>query len=436
MEIDVAGRDSEQVVVSAVLPVPEVNERLGSVIDSILEQTFRDWELLVVAGPEEADSLEEILDRHVAGDDRIRMIMAEEPMSQAGLLNLGVEMARGKYLARISMYAVSAPERFEKQVEFLECYPQIGLCETKQRCYSVGSWIQGSSPHSTLMIRRSLLDVHGLCYRYEEPLTDLVFLLEALPFASLGTLPEILSIQRGYGNLGGSMREIPLFPEGISGEQEKLVYLLETMACFQRIAEWNRENFILPRKVLGELLLGRFMDMFRDVAMGFGVFELFYHIFAKFELNLEHSFYDNLVRIMQSVCRTGLDSQNVAQVFGAFMGIPAGSRIIFYGLGEAYRRVFAKWSAAGLLDKFEIVGAMDAKAKSKTFPMISFAALTEMDYDYILVSSGKYFHDIKKRLVEEGRVKEDKVGMIDQLWLTMADVSCPEGDKVLVKSLA
>ena len=436
MEMDVAGRDGGQVTVSAVLPILEVNERLGGVIDSVLEQTFKDWELLVVAGLDESERLEEIMDRHAMGDERIRLITTEETLSLAEMLNLGIKEARGKYLARISLYAVSAPERFEKQVEFLESYPQVGICETKQRCYSVGSWIQGSSPHSTLMMRRSLLELHGFEYRYEEPLTDLAFLLEALPYASLGTLPEVLSIQRGYGSLGERLGDEPLFPEEVSGEQEKLAYLLETMAFFQRIDEWNRENFILPRKVLGELLLGRFMDMYREVAMGFGVFELFYHIFAKFELNLEHSFYDNLARIMQSVCRIGLENQNIAQVFGQFMGIPAGSRIIFYGLGAAYHRVFAKWSADGLLDRYQIVGAMDAKAKSKSFPMISFGELKNTDYDYILVSSGKYFHDIKKRLMEEGGVREDKVGMIDQLWLTMAELPAPAGDKVLVKSLA
>ena len=182
--------------------------------------------------------------------------------------------------------------------------------------------------------------------------------------------------------------------------------------------------------------MGRFLDMYREVAMGFGVFELFYHIFARFELELEYSFYDNVTKIMQSVCRLGLDSQNIAKNFAAFMGIPAGSKIIFYGLGEAYRRIFAKWSGRGICDKFQVVGAMDAKAISKTFPMIDIENLADTDFDYILVSSGKYFRDIKKRLVQEVGVREDKIGMIDQLWMTMEGIDYSIDERILVRSMA
>jgi glycosyltransferase involved in cell wall biosynthesis len=98
---------------------------LESALQSILWQTFPDWELLVVDDGS-TDQTSHILGRF--RDPRVRVVRGQE--GQKGLairLNQCVQQARGKYIARMDADDISYPERFERQVQYLETHPDIDL---------------------------------------------------------------------------------------------------------------------------------------------------------------------------------------------------------------------------------------------------------------------------------------------------------------------
>lgn len=99
-------------------------------IDSILKQTFRDFELLIVDNASEDNTCDVI---RAYKDERIRLVVNEKNMGQTYSLNRGLELARGKYIARIDADDLAREDRLEKQVEFMESHEEYVLC---------GSWVQ------------------------------------------------------------------------------------------------------------------------------------------------------------------------------------------------------------------------------------------------------------------------------------------------------
>jgi len=116
-------------VVSVVMPVYNAERFLRQAVDSILAQTYRDFELLVI-NDGSSDSSLEIL--HSYSDPRLRLISNETNKGLIAALNRGIDEARGEYIARMDADDISHPKRLERQVEFLKCNSTIAM---------VGTWI-------------------------------------------------------------------------------------------------------------------------------------------------------------------------------------------------------------------------------------------------------------------------------------------------------
>lgn len=110
---------------SVVLPCYNAAAFLQQAIDSVLKQTFRDFELIIVDDGSTDDSAKIIAKQN---DSRIQIIRNEKNQGLIRTLNAGIASAKGKYIARMDADDVSRPERFEKQIAFLERNPATGVC--------------------------------------------------------------------------------------------------------------------------------------------------------------------------------------------------------------------------------------------------------------------------------------------------------------------
>ena len=110
--------------VSILMPVYNTAPYLREAMDSMLSQTFSDFELIVLndCSP---DNAEEILDAY--DDPRIVRYKGEKNVGLSNVLNVGIVMARGKYIARMDSDDISLPNRLQVQVDFLEAHPEIDL---------------------------------------------------------------------------------------------------------------------------------------------------------------------------------------------------------------------------------------------------------------------------------------------------------------------
>jgi Glycosyl transferase family 2 len=112
--------------VSVVMPVFDGATYLTEAVESILGQTFADWELVTVDDGSGDDS-PEILARYAAADSRIRVLRNETNMGVSATLNRGWREARGEYIARLDADDVALPDRFARQVEFLDAHPTVAV---------------------------------------------------------------------------------------------------------------------------------------------------------------------------------------------------------------------------------------------------------------------------------------------------------------------
>lgn len=106
------------------MPVYNVAPFLREAMDSILNQTYQDFELIVLNDCSPDDS-EEILDSY--SDQRIVRYLGRENVGLANVLNVGIKMAQGEFIARMDSDDISLPTRLEKQVAYLDAHPEVDL---------------------------------------------------------------------------------------------------------------------------------------------------------------------------------------------------------------------------------------------------------------------------------------------------------------------
>ena len=119
-------------LVSVIMPVYNGEKYLAEAIDSILVQTFTDFELLIVDDGSQ-DNSAEIIRSYVKRDSRIRFFQQEQNEGSANARNRGIANAKGEFIAAMDCDDVSLPERLQKQVDFLESHPEIGALGTRGR---------------------------------------------------------------------------------------------------------------------------------------------------------------------------------------------------------------------------------------------------------------------------------------------------------------
>ncbi|MBQ6840660.1 MAG: glycosyltransferase [Bacilli bacterium] len=119
----------EEPLVSCIMSTYNRYDHLKESVDSILNQTYKNIELIVVLEKcENQLKIEKILKEY--NDARIKIIKNKEKLGFPLSLNVGIDAAKGKYLARMDDDDISLPERFIKQVKFLEENPDVGICGT------------------------------------------------------------------------------------------------------------------------------------------------------------------------------------------------------------------------------------------------------------------------------------------------------------------
>lgn len=113
--------------VTVLMPVHNGEKYLREAVDSILGQTFRDFEYIVVDDAS-TDRSYEIARSYT--DPRVVLVRNERNLGLTVSLNRGLELARGEYVARMDCDDVSLPERLERQVAFMDAHPDVGACST------------------------------------------------------------------------------------------------------------------------------------------------------------------------------------------------------------------------------------------------------------------------------------------------------------------
>lgn len=156
--------------ITVLMPVYNAEKFLREAIDSILNQTFKDFEFLIINDASTDNSKKIILSYE---DPRIIYAENKKNLGVTKTLNRGLKLTKAKYIARMDADDISLPERFEKQVEFMDKNQNLGLLgsswilideagKKKQFCKAYkGRQAVHFMCHGSVMMRKKVLEKVG-----------------------------------------------------------------------------------------------------------------------------------------------------------------------------------------------------------------------------------------------------------------------------------
>jgi len=241
-------------LVTVAMPFYNCERTLEAAIQSILDQTYGNFELILCNDGSTDGSAEIVASFH---DARIKLITHSDRARLAVRLNECIDNARGYYFARMDADDISYPDRIEKQVRFLEQHSDIDLVGTQMLVFQGGGnpvgKIQGPTQHEEL-VSRALLGIrvwHATwlgkrswfqAHRYDPRCAlaqDQELLFRAHKVSAYAVIPELL-----YGNRVDALH---------------LKKMLWYRVLWMRYMSWHLRGFAgyLKRIGLGCLLLGK-----------------------------------------------------------------------------------------------------------------------------------------------------------------------------------
>ncbi len=203
-------------LISVIMPVYNTQgDFFREAVESILNQTLADYELLIIddcsTNPETVKILKSF------DDPRIRILQTPCNSGAAAARNIGLREAKGKYIAFLDSDDISYKERLAKQVEYLERHPEIGCLGTASRFIPANTirftpkgsdylknymlFIGCAFCQSSVMLRRQLLIDHKIEYQSQYvPAEDYALWLDLSAVCNLENMDEVLIDYRWHDN--------------------------------------------------------------------------------------------------------------------------------------------------------------------------------------------------------------------------------------------
>lgn len=108
-------------MISVIMSTYKEDERLlRESIESILNQTYRDFEYIIILDYPDNDVHKSVIEEYALKDDRIHFYINEKNMGLTDSLNRGLSLCHGEYIARMDADDISLPDRLERQMKYLE----------------------------------------------------------------------------------------------------------------------------------------------------------------------------------------------------------------------------------------------------------------------------------------------------------------------------
>ncbi len=189
--------------VSIILPVYNCGNYIEESIESLLTQSFKNIEIIVIDDFSSDDTVEKIL---LFDDSRIKLYKNKENLGISKCLNLGISNSNGEYIARMDGDDISHKDRILKQVEFLELNTDIEICGTGYKILGKNQFFQPKLSyveiiiqltldcpiaHPTIMGRRRIFEKYQYAFEFE-PCEDLELWTRLVPKYKFANLEEKL----------------------------------------------------------------------------------------------------------------------------------------------------------------------------------------------------------------------------------------------------
>jgi len=242
-------------LVSIIMPVYNGEKFLRGAIESILKQTYKNFEFIIINDGSKDNSLK-IIEKYAYSDNRI-FIISRENRGLSYSLNEGISLAKGKFIARMDADDISLPSRIERQVEIMRKYPNVDVvgCDYKivdrysnliklikvpkknediflSLCYGV------PFAHPSVMIRKSVF----LKFKYENSsVEDYLLWTKIFNFKNFYNIHDCLFLYRyHYGHSYSDSKRLLMLKEELKISRK---FISDHFSKIKKILEQKRNSF-------------------------------------------------------------------------------------------------------------------------------------------------------------------------------------------------
>lgn len=270
-------------LMSVIIPTYNRLNMLQEAVQSVREQIFRDFELIIVD-----DCSQDGIRKHFSTFPDIRYIRLEKRAMPSGARNRGAEAAQGHYLAFLDSDDLWEKEKLTKQAEFFRHHPDIRICHTDEQWVRLGKKVNQRKKHrksggilfsrclerclispSAVCMEKSLLKEYGGFDESIEVAEDYHLWLKITAGESIGFIPEKLTVKRGghgdqlsskYGQIEifriralEKVIEGPWFTDVQKREAERVLaekYRIYAQGCINRGKEEEGRDYMVKAEAL------------------------------------------------------------------------------------------------------------------------------------------------------------------------------------------
>lgn len=196
--------------ISVIMPTYNAEKYISTAIESILQQTFEDFEFIIIDDASTDQTYDIICSYH---DKRITRIRNQRNLGVAACINKGILIAHSEFIARMDSDDISKPDRFQKQVQFMNANSNLGISGThmeiidnkgkviKEHLKKIGDetikvslfFGHTSFAHPSIIMRSRMIDMYHLRYdtafQYAE---DYDLYCRCSSFMAMDNYPECL----------------------------------------------------------------------------------------------------------------------------------------------------------------------------------------------------------------------------------------------------
>lgn len=259
------------------MPVYNGAQYLQKAIDSILDQTYKDFEFIIVDDGS-TDNSAAIIARNAAKDKRIVFMQNERNSGICVTLNNGLERAKGEYIVRMDCDDISLPERIARQVEFMDTHPNVGVAgchvetfnnerpdnnsihdsDTDPHECRAGLLFATCVAHPAVIIRKSVLTRHHLRYDdYFRGMEDYHLWWQIAKHSEITNVPFLLLRYRIHAK---QVTQTQVNEDFIRRQREFLVQRITDMGANLAEAEINAlERYLVDNKSFDDETLQTFI---------------------------------------------------------------------------------------------------------------------------------------------------------------------------------
>jgi glycosyltransferase involved in cell wall biosynthesis len=241
-------------LVSIIMPVYNGEKHLKDAIASILSQSYTNLEFIIIDDAS-SDASSKII--QAMKDRRIRSVRNRKNLGVARSLNRGLELAKGKYIARMDADDLSFPTRIEKQVQFLESNTDHGMVGTQyvnmdqnRNIYEIGAQLQSFQEimyaiqsmnvfcHGSVMFRQAFIKQNNIRYSHCK-FEDYELWTRLIKLTKMANIPDVSyaymnnplgvfvknqqEMEHGAKKLGNSLQKTMTLPKISTAYLRKLI---------------------------------------------------------------------------------------------------------------------------------------------------------------------------------------------------------------------